>query len=85
MTESLGDGLRGMRMGRVSAGWTRVTVNRHELISQGFFKDGRENEEGKKRHVLFGPHPEMVYYDHGIEFAKAGVRVNLREGGMLFA
>jgi hypothetical protein len=36
MRESLGGGLRGMRMGRVSAGRTRVTVNSTNKLGRLF-------------------------------------------------
>ena len=39
--ESLGGGLRGMRMGRVSSGRTRVTVNSTNILGYAF-QDGRE-------------------------------------------
>ena len=65
MRESLGGGLRGMRMGRVSAGRRRVALNRNSVLGFCFFI--------RKRRDDVWTHTGMVYYDHSVEFANVGI------------
>ena len=51
MRESLGGGLRGMRMGRVSAGRRRVALNRNSVL--GLFLGGRENNGETREGMMF--------------------------------
>jgi hypothetical protein len=70
MRESLEGGLRGMKMGRVSAGRTRVTVNSTNKLGR-LLRMAEKKMRERQRHVW--THPGMVHYDHGVEFANVGV------------